>query len=99
MRNKIKHLKKVFRDITGYPNRVIQLTIEKVKSQNEMAQTTNTEENENFLMLPYKGKTGETRLKSLQNTLKSAIPANSTCTIIYNRTNLASKFNIKDEIS
>ena len=36
--------------------------------------TTNTEENEHWLMLSYKGKGGETRLKSLQNTLKSVIP-------------------------
>ena len=31
--------------------------------------TTNTEENEHLLMLTYKGKVGETTLKSLRNTL------------------------------
>ena len=50
-------------------------------------------------MLPYKGKVGETRLKSLRNTLKSVMPANNMCKIIYTGTKLASKFNIKDEIS
>ena len=50
-------------------------------------------------MLPYKGKVGETTLKSLWNTLKSVIPANNTCKMIYTGTKLASKFNIKDEIS
>ena len=50
-------------------------------------------------MLPYKGKVGETTLKSLRNALKSAIPANNTCKIIYTGTKLASKFNMKDEIS
>ena len=59
--------------------------------------TTNTEENEHLLMC--KGKVGETTLKSLRNTLKSAIPANNTCKIIYIGTKLASKFNIKDKIS
>ena len=73
-----------------------------MKNQKEMAQstqvTTNTEENEHLLLL-YKGKVEETRLKSLRNTLKSVIPANNTCKIIYTETNLASKINIKDEIS
>ena len=50
-------------------------------------------------MLPYKGKVGETRLKSLRNTLKSVVPANNMCKIIYTGTKLASKVNIKDEIS
>ena len=61
--------------------------------------TTNTEENEQLLMLPYKGKVRETALKSLRNTLKSVIPANNTCKIIYNGTRLTSKFNIKGKIS
>ena len=50
-------------------------------------------------MLPYKVKAGETRPKSLQNTLKSVIPANNTCKIMYTETRLVLKFNIKDEIS
>ena len=45
------------------------------------------------------GKVGETTLKSLRNTLKSVIPANNTCKIIYTGTKLASKFSIKDKIS
>ena len=101
--NKIKHLKKVFRDINGYRNWVIEQTIEKVKNQNEMTRSTqvitNTEENEHLLMLPYKGKVGKTTLKSSRNILKSVMPVNITCKIIYTRTKLASKFNIKDEIS
>ena len=75
LQNEIKHLKKVFRDINGYSNWIIKQTIEKVKNQNEMTRsnqvTTNTEENEHLLMLPYEGKVGETTLKSLRNTLKS----------------------------
>ena len=90
LKHGIKHVKKVFRDINGYPNWVIEQTIEKVKIQNEMARSTqitnNTEENEYLLPLPYKGKVGETTLKSLQSTLKSVIPANNTCTIIYTGT-------------
>ena len=50
-------------------------------------------------MLPYKGKVGETILKSLCNTLKSVTPANNTYKIIYTGTKLVSKFNIKHEIS
>ena len=103
LENEIKHLKKVFRDINGCANWVIEQTIEKVKNQNEMTRSTqaitNTEENKHLLMLPFKGKVGETTLKSLRNTLKSAIPVNITCKIIYTGTKLASKFNIKDEIS
>ena len=71
MQNEIKHLKKVFRDINGYPNWTIEQTLEKVKNQNEIPRstqvTTNTEENEHLLMLPYKGKVGETTLKYLRN--------------------------------
>ena len=100
---KLNNLRKCLRDINSYPNWIIQQTIEKVKNQNEMPWstqvTTNTEENEHLLMLPYKGKVGETTLKSLRNTLKSVIPANNTCKIIYTGTKLASKFNIKDKIS
>ena len=92
LENEIKHLKKVFRDINGYPNWIIEQTIEKVKNQNEMAQSTqiktNIEENEHLLMLLYKGKVGKTTPKSLGNTLKSIIPitylsASNTCKIIY----------------
>ena len=85
---------------------MIKQTIEKVKkskrnvkTNSNTKETTNTKENENFLILPHKGKAGETRLYSLRNTLKSVIPANNTCRIIYTGTKLASKFNIKDEIS
>ena len=103
LQNEIKYFKKVFRDMNGYPNSMIKQTIEKVKNQNEMTYSTevtaNTEENEHLLTLPYKGKVGQTRLKSLRNTLKSIIPANNTCKIIYTRTKLASTFNIKDKIS
>ena len=49
-------------------------------------------------MLPYKGKVGETTLRSLPNTLKSVIPVSNTYKIIYRGTKLASIFNIKDEI-
>ena len=93
----------MFRDINGYPNWVIEQTIEKVKNQNEMTRstqvTTNTEENEHLLMLPYKSKVGETTLKSLRSILKSVIPANNTCKIIHTGTKLAPKFNIKDKIN
>ena len=61
--------------------------------------TTNTEENEHLLMLPNKGKVGKTRLKSLGNTLNSVMLASNTCKFIYMGTQLAPKFNIKDEIS
>ena len=93
----------MLRDINGYPNWVIEQTIEKVNNQNKMTRstqvTTNTEENEHMPMLPYEGKVGETPLKSLRNTLKSVIPANNTCKIIYTGTKLASKFIIKDKTS
>ena len=93
----------MFRYINGYPNWFAEQTIEKVKNQNEMPSSTqlktNTEENEPLLMLPYKGKVGETTRKSLQNTLKSVIPANNTCKIMYTGMKLASKFNIKGRIS
>ena len=56
LQNEIKHYKKVFRDINGYPNWIIEQTIEKVNNRNEMPQstlvTTNTEKNEPLLMLP-----------------------------------------------
>ena len=72
LENEIKHLKKFFRGISGYPNWIIEQTIEKVKNQNEMAQSTqiktNIEENEHLLMLLYKGKVGKTTPKSLGNT-------------------------------
>ena len=60
---------------------------------------TNTEENEHLLMLPSKEKAGEKRRISLWNTLKFIIPANNTYTIIYTGLKLASKFNIKNEMS
>ena len=103
LQNEIKHLKKVFRDINGYPNCIVEQINEKVRNQNKMTRSaqlrTNTEENKLLQTLPYKGNVGETTLKSLRNTLKSIIPTNNTCKVIYTGTNLASKFNIKDKIS
>ena len=44
----------MFRDINGYPNWVIEQTIEKVKNQNEIARSiqviTKTEENEHLVI-------------------------------------------------
>ena len=95
--------KKVFRDVNGYPNWTIEQNIEKMKNQNKMARPTqvtiNTEENKRLLMLLYKGRAAETRLKSLQNALNSVIPPNNTFKIIYTGTKLPSKFNLKDEIN
>ena len=95
--------KKVFININGYPNWIIEQTIKKVKNKNEITWSTqvtsSTEENEHLLMLPYKGKVGETTLKNLQNSLKSVIPANNLSKIIYTGTKLPSKLNIKDKIS
>ena len=96
----------VYSDIlvcSNTPNWIIEQTIEKVKNQNEMPRSTqlktNIEENEHLLMLPYKGKVGKATLKFLQHTLKSVVPANNTCKIIYTGTKLSSEFNIKDKIS
>ena len=50
-------------------------------------------------MLPYQGKVGEKTLKSLRNTLKSAILASNSCKFMYTGTKLGSKFNIKYKIS
>ena len=61
--------------------------------------TTNTEENEHLLMLPYESKVGETTLKSLWSILKFVTPVNNTCKIIYTGTKLAPNFNIKDKIN
>ena len=40
LQNEIKHLKKMFRDINGYPNCILEQIIEKVKNQNEMPRST-----------------------------------------------------------
>ena len=40
LQNVIKHLKKVFRDINGDPNWIIEQTVEKVKNQNKMTRST-----------------------------------------------------------
>ena len=40
LKNEVKHLKKVFREITGYPNWVMEQTIGKVKNQNKMTRST-----------------------------------------------------------
>ena len=54
LQNETKHLKKVFRDINGYRNCIIEQKIEKVKNQNEMPRSaqlkSNTEENEDLLV-------------------------------------------------
>ena len=93
----------MLRDIHSDPNWIIEQTTEKVKNQNETTRstqvTTKTEENKHLLMLPYKDEVGETTPKSLLNTLKSVKPAYNTFKIIYTGTKLASKINIKDEIS
>ena len=54
LQNETKHLKKVFRDINGYRNCIIEQKIEKLKNQNEMPRSaqlkSNTEENEDLLV-------------------------------------------------
>ena len=77
----------MLRDINDYPIWVIEQTIEKVENENEITRSTqvanNTGENKHLLMLPFKSKVEETTLNSLRNTLKSHLPANNTCKIIY----------------
>ena len=72
LKNKIRHFKIVFRDISDYPNWVTEQTTNKVKNQNKMPRLvqakTSTEENEHLLMVRYNFKVAETRLKSLRNT-------------------------------
>ena len=42
LKNEIKHLKKMFRDINGYPNWIIEQIIEKVQNnKNEMVRPGN----------------------------------------------------------
>ena len=57
---KLNTLRKCLGDINGYPNWVIEQTIENVKNQNKMARSTqlitNTEENEHLLMFSIKVK-------------------------------------------
>ena len=56
LQNEIKHLKKVFRDINGYPNWIIEQTIEPLKNINQMPRstqvTTNNGKNRTFANLP-----------------------------------------------
>ena len=56
LQNELKHLKKVFRDINGYPNWTIEQTIEPLKDINQMPRstqvTTNNGKNRTFANLP-----------------------------------------------
>ena len=40
LQNELKHLKKVFRDINGYTNWIIEQTIEPLKNINQMPRST-----------------------------------------------------------
>ena len=49
------------------------------------------------LLLPYAGKNGCTRMKSLKTHLKKTLPSNVKADIVYTSSKLSCKFNVKDK--
>ena len=99
----LEHLKKVFSEINGFPNWLVQKVIKSERDKfnsnehpNENSQSeSSTDEKILQIIVPYRGRRGELTMKRLSNTIKRTLP-NTTTRVTYKGTRLSSKFNLKD---
>ena len=105
----LDHLRKVFTEINGFPlwfvnNAIKNFKKEDVEEQREESTEEQLPEDEQpedkkmlMLKLPYRGKKGESIMKSFKKQLETALP-NTTSRIVFTGIRLSSHFNLKDEI-
>lgn len=107
--SELYHLKKVFKEINGYPDYVIKKVDQNVKEKQKQIVPPATPSNVPSvppveiqdvvtpkLILPFKGPTGVTVVKKLKNSLKHTLPANVQPRILYRSKKLSSFFSLKD---
>ena len=107
----LQHLFRTFHEINGYPEPVINRVFTNVKrnhltppSTNDLSTTpvVTLEQDEttppitHLLILPYKGKTGETILKDMTRTINAILPPTTITKICFTSNKLSTQFNIKD---
>ena len=106
-KEEISFLYDVFKNINGYPQRVIDKCHNKIqeifstpKPTQQSPVTDSTSDNDEkmdkqpFMILPYAGSKGEKIIKKLQRRMPKKIKPK----IIYNGTKLSSQFSVKDKI-
>ena len=102
LREETNFLEKVFRNINGYPKRVVEKCHEKVKikmtrpeNNQESTQIENEEEKKKpYIILPYRGEKGEKILKAMQK----KIPERIRPRLVYQGTKLSTFFSTKDKV-
>ena len=106
----IKYLSNVFEKVNGYPNRVIQSTITKVRNKNateslaeQATETDSTTEEETevvrpHISLPYGGDKGNTILKKFKHILERILPDTVKPGISVKGRKIGSFFTLKDKV-
>ena len=98
----LEHLKTTFKEINGFPNKVIKKTIKQVQNQ----QTTrdplqlpdNTETQKTlYISLPFVGQIGTNLIKRLKYMVPKYVSENVNINCVYNAKKLGSKFPTKDK--
>ena len=114
LEKEIKHLKSVFTKINGFPSRVVNNTISQVENKISREITENYQmENGNgasanvtnnqtdvfpYIILPYKGRSGEKKLGKFKGFLRNLLPINVKPRFIYKGKKTGSFFRVKDDI-
>ena len=110
----IDFIQKVFTEINGYPRGLVRNMLKKYEEQNRIKNVVTTTgdriegsrnvptENDAIrtlvLKVPFRGKKGESLIRSFKTTLKKALPDNVKCRIVHSGTKLSKYFNLKDKI-
>ena len=107
LNEELRHLRKTFHELNDYPHHIINRIFGATKrnhanntntptTASSQQQQENTLIDTNLLILPYKGKDGESILKDMKRSINSILPPSTSTKICFTSTKLAARFNIKD---
>ena len=104
----IQYLKKIFAKVNGYPAKVIENTVAKVRSKNAQppvdvdaqveSQQDEAEVQRPHMSLPYGGDKGNTVIRRFKRVLENILPDTVKPEISVKGRKIASSFNVKDKI-
>ena len=97
--DELNYLRNVFIKVNDYPpklvNSMIKIELEKNSDQQEV--TTNATSKQIQLVLPYAGKRGNNIIRKMRRQLNKHLKDDVKVMITYQRTNLSSRFQVKDQ--
>ena len=107
LHEEMKYIESTFKRFNNYPENITNQPNREVKlkhtenmniERSTITQTAlNDQEKHHLLVLPYAGNKGETILKSINKFSSRVLPCNVKTCIIYSRTKLSSRFQLKDQ--